>query len=171
MATIKTAISLYDGVTGPMRSMVKVMDTVISGFERMGAASNSAVNVSEMMSARAELTKLSGQLDTIESSIASANDRQKQLNQSFRNGTSSANGLLQKVKNLAIAYGGMQAVSKLVGLSDQLTGTKARLNFLVDDGGSVAELESQIMASAQRSRSYYLDTASLLWPCIYKKTQ
>lgn len=162
MATIKTAISLYDGVTGPMRSMVKVMDTVISGFERMGAASNSAVNVSEMMSARAELTKLSGQLDTIESSITSANDRQKQLNQSFRNGTSAANGLLQRVKNLAIAYGGMQAVSKLVGLSDQLTGTKARLNFLVDDGGSVAELESQIMASAQRSRSYYLDTASAI---------
>lgn len=162
MATIKTAISLYDGVTGPMRSMVKVMDTVISGFEKMGAASNSAVNVGEMMSARAELTKLSGQLDTIESSIASANDRQKQLNQSFRNGTSAANGLLQKVKNLAIAYGGMQAVSKLVGLSDQLTGTKARLNFLVDDGGSVAELESQIMASAQRSRSYYLDTASAI---------
>ena len=162
MATIKTAISLYDGVTGPMRSMVKVMDTVISGFERMGAASNSAVDVGEMMSARAELTKLSGQLDTIESSIASANERQKQLNQSFRNGTSAANGLLQKVKNLAIAYGGMQAVSKLVGLSDQLTGTKARLNFLVDDGGSVAELESQIMASAQRSRSYYLDTASAI---------
>ena len=162
MATIKTAISLYDGVTGPMRGMVKVMDTVISGFERMGAASNSAVNVGEMMSARAELTKLSGQLDTIESSIASANDRQKQLNQSFRNGNSAANGLLQKVKNLAIAYGGMQAVSKLVGLSDQLTGTKARLNFLVDDGGSVAELESQIMASAQRSRSYYLDTASAI---------
>lgn len=162
MATIKTAISLYDGVTGPMRGMVKVMDTVIGGFERMGAASNSAVNVGEMMSARAELTKLSGQLDTIESSIASANDRQKQLNQSFRNGTSAANGLLQKVKNLAIAYGGMQAVSKLVGLSDQLTGTKARLNFLVDDGGSVAELESQIMASAQRSRSYYLDTASAI---------
>lgn len=162
MATIKTAISLYDGVTGPMRGMVKVMDTVISGFERMGAASNSAVDVGEMMSARAELTKLSGQLDTIESSITSANDRQKQLNQSFRNGTSAANGLLQKVKNLAIAYGGMQAVSKLVGLSDQLTGTKARLNFLVDDGGSVAELESQIMASAQRSRSYYLDTASAI---------
>lgn len=162
MATIKTAISLYDGVTGPMRSMVKVMDTVISGFERMGTASNSAVDVGEMMSARAELTKLSGQLDTIESSIASANERQKQLNQSFRNGTSAADGLLQKVKNLAVAYGGTQAVSKLVGLSDQLTGTKARLNFLVDDGGSVAELEQKIMASAQRSRSYYLDTASAI---------
>ena len=162
MATIKTAISLYDGVTGPMRSMVKVMDTVIGTFERMGAASNSAVNVGEMITARAELTKLSGQMDTIERSVASANERQKQLNQSFRNGTSAADGLLQKVKNLAVAYGGTQAVSKLVGLSDQLTGTKARLNFLVDDGGSVAELESQIMASAQRSRSYYLDTASAI---------
>ena len=34
------------------------------------------------------------------------------------------------------------------------------MNLLVDDGGSVAELEQKIMASAQRSRSAYFDTAS-----------
>ena len=50
----------------------------------------------------------------------------------------------------------------LLGLSDKLTSTTARLSFLVDDGGSVDELEQKIMASAQRSRAAYLDTASAI---------
>ena len=48
----------------------------------------------------------------------------------------------------------------MLNISDELASTKARLNLLVDDGGSVAELEQKIMASAQRSRSVYFDTAS-----------
>lgn len=162
MATIKTAISLYDGVTGPMHKINQAVNTAADSFDRMSATANDAMNIGQFVEARTEWRRLSDQVDSVESSIASANNRQKQLNQSFRNGTSAADGLLQKVKNLAVAYGGTQAVSKLVGLSDQLTGTKARLNFLVDDGGSVAELEQKIMASAQRSRSYYLDTASAI---------
>lgn len=47
----------------------------------------------------------------------------------------------------------------MMGLSDQMTSTTARLSFLVDDGGSVDELEQKIMASAQRSRAAYLSTA------------
>lgn len=53
-------------------------------------------------------------------------------------------------------------IKALLGLSDKLTSTTARLNFLVDDGGSVEALEQKIMASAQRSRSAYLDTASAI---------
>ena len=53
-------------------------------------------------------------------------------------------------------------VKALLGLSDKMTSTTARLNFLVDDGGSVDALEQKIMASAQRSRSAYLDTASAI---------
>lgn len=43
-----------------------------------------------------------------------------------------------------------------------MTSTTARLNFIVDDGGSVKALEAKIMASAQRSRAAYLDTASAI---------
>ena len=43
-----------------------------------------------------------------------------------------------------------------------MTSTTARLNFIVDDGGSVEALEAKIMASAQRSRAAYLDTASAI---------
>lgn len=48
-------------------------------------------------------------------------------------------------------------------LSDQLTSTNARLNnaqLMFDDGGSLQELEKKVMASAQRSRTSYMDAAS-----------
>ena len=43
-----------------------------------------------------------------------------------------------------------------------MTSTTARLNMIVDDGGSVEALEEKIMQSAQRSRASYLDTAQAI---------
>ena len=58
--------------------------------------------------------------------------------------------------------GGLAAAKKIIGISDDLASTRARLNLIVDDGGSVSELEKKIMASAQRSRAAYFDTASAI---------
>ena len=58
--------------------------------------------------------------------------------------------------------GGLAAAKKIIGISDDLASTRARLNLIVDDGGSVSELEKKIMASAQRFRSAYFDTASAI---------
>ena len=71
-------------------------------------------------------------------------------------------GLLRKFGGIAATIGGMMGLSRLVGLSDELAGTKARLNLIVDDGGSVSDLERKIMASAQRSRAAYFDTANAI---------
>jgi len=70
--------------------------------------------------------------------------------------------MLGKVKTLVATLAAGAGLNKLIGLSDQMTSTTARLSFLVDDGGSVDELEAKIMASAQRSRAAYLDTASAI---------
>ena len=60
------------------------------------------------------------------------------------------------VKSAAAAFG----VSKLAGLSDTVAGNRARLELIVDDGGSVKELENKIFASAMRSRATFSDTVS-----------
>lgn len=60
------------------------------------------------------------------------------------------------VKSAAAAFG----VSKLGGLSDTIAGNRARLELIVDDGGSVAELENKIFASAMRARAAFSDTVS-----------
>ena len=57
MATVKTAIALYDGVTSPLAAMHRAMNIVINSFETMQNASGNAVDVSAIQEAREELAR------------------------------------------------------------------------------------------------------------------
>ena len=160
MGTIRTAIALYDGVTSPLQSMHKAMGVVLNTFESMQQASGRAVDTAAIREAREEWAKAGTAFDAIEENIRNANNEQQKFNNSIRGGSNSANGLLSIIKKVAIAAGGIAGINKVLNISDELASTKARLNLLVDDGGSVEALEQKIMASAQRSRSAYFDTAS-----------
>ena len=160
MGNIRAAIALYDGVTSPLQSMHKAMGVVLNTFEAMQQASGRAVDTAAIREAREEWAKAGTAFDTIEENIRNANNEQQNFNNSIRGGSNSATGLLSIIKKVAIAAGGIAGSNKALNISDKLASTKARLNLLVDDGGSVEALEQKIMASAQRSRSVYFDTAS-----------
>lgn len=160
MGNIRAAIALYDGVTSPLQSMHKAMGVVLNTFEAMQQASGRAVDTAAIREAREEWAKAGTAFDAIEENIRNANNEQQKFNNSIRGGSNSANGLLSTIKKIAIAAGGIAGINKVLNISDELASTKARLNLLVDDGGSVEALEQKIMASAQRSRSAYFDTAS-----------
>lgn len=162
MGTIRTAIALYDGVTSPLQSMHKAMGVVLNTFESMQQASGRAVDTAAIREAREEWAKAGTAFDAIEENIRNANNEQQKFNNSIRGGNNSANGLLSIIKKVAIAAGGIAGINKVLNISDELASTKARLNLIVDDGGSVAELEKKIMASAQRSRASYLTTAKAI---------
>lgn len=160
MGNIRAAIALYDGVTSPLQSMHRAMGIVLNTFETMQRASGRAVDTAAIRQAREEWARAGTAFDTIEENIRNANNEQQNFNNSIRGGSNSANGLLSIIKKVAIAAGGIAGINKALNISDELASTKARLNLLVDDGGSVEALEQKIMASAQRSRSVYFDTAS-----------
>lgn len=160
MATIRTAIALYDGVTAPLQAMHKAMNIVLNSFEAMQRASGNSVDVSSIQEAREELARAGAAFDSIEQNIRDAGNQQDRFNRRIRDGTTAADGLWSKLKGIAVTVGGLAAAKKIIGISDDLASTRARLNLIVDDGGSVSELEKKIMASAQRSRSAYFDTAS-----------
>lgn len=63
-----------------------------------------------------------------------------------------------KVKGIVTTLAAGAGAKAVLGLSDQLASSSARLSLIVDDGGSVDALEQKIMASAQRSRASYLGT-------------
>lgn len=160
MATIRTAIQLYDGMTQPLRSMHQAMTVLIDGFETMQRTSASAINADSIREARIALDRASITFDELEQNIRNAGSQQERFNQRIRSGTNEAGSLWNRLKQIAITVGSLAAVKKVMNLSDTLASTTARLNLLVDDGGSIEQLERQIMASAQRSRSVYFDTAS-----------
>lgn len=163
MATIRTAIALYDGVTAPLKSMHKAMNIVLNSFEAMQRASGNSVDTSAIREAREELARAGAAFDSIEENIRNAGNQQDRFNRRIRDGTTAADGLWSKLKGIVATVGGLAAVKKILGVSDQLTSTNARLNNAMinfDDGGSLTGLEKKVMASAQRSRTSYMDAAS-----------
>ena len=160
MATIKTSIALYDGMTSPLQSMNRALHIVLNSFEALQRTSGNAVNLSSIQQAREELARAETAFDGIEESIRRADSQQQRWNRSVSTGRDLAGNLTSKLKGAVAAYAGLSGLKQMAGISDQLTSTNARLNLIVDDQGSVEALEKKIMASAQRSRASYLDTAS-----------
>lgn len=163
MATIKTMITLYDGVADPLKAMHKAMNIVLNSFEAMQRASGNSVDVSSIREAREELARAGAAFASIEQNIRDAGNQQDKFNQKIKDGANAADGLWSKLKGITATVGGLAAVKKSAGISDDLANTRARLNNAMinfDDGGSLAGLEKKVMASAQRSRTFYMDAAS-----------
>lgn len=153
---------LNDGISGVLRKINTALNTTLNAFEQVQRASGRAVDTAQIQAARAALVQANREVDEMAEGYRRAAQQEEVLNKGLRNGTSAADGLLGKVKGIVATLAAGAGAKALLGLSDKLTSTTARLSFLVDDGGSVDELEQKIMASAQRSRAAYLDTASAI---------
>lgn len=162
MATIRSQMVLNDGISGVLRKINTALNTTLNAFEQVQRASGRAVDTAQIQAARAALVEANREVDDMAEGYRRAAQQEEVLNKGLRNGTSAADGLLGKVKGIVTTLAAGAGAKALLGLSDKLTSTTARLSFLVDDGGSVDELEQKIMASAQRSRAAYLDTASAI---------
>ena len=176
MATIRSQMVLNDQVTGVLKNITRALDITLHSFEQMQDASANAVDVRLLNQARAGLGEVNlavremeenyrraaQQEQQVTRNIRQSTQAEQQLNASIRGGNDALDDMVGKAKNLAATIGASVGLKKLIELSDQMTSTTARLNFIVDDGSSVEALEAKIMASAQRSRAAYLDTASAI---------
>lgn len=162
MATIRSQMVLNDGISGVLMKMNRALNTTLNAFEQVQRASGRAVDATQIQAARAALVQANNEVEQMAEGYRRAAEQEEVLNRGLRNGNSAAGGLLGKVKGIVATLAAGAGLKALTGLSDKMTSTTARLSFMVDDGGSVDALEQKIMASAQRSRSYYMDTASAI---------
>ena len=162
MATIRTAIQIHDGMTPALRSITNALNMTISSFESLQVASGNAIDSSSIRAARTELNGAGIVLDEIEQEIRQANEAQQNFNNSMRDSQGAANGLLNKIKNIAVTMGAAFSVKKIIGLADEMTLINARLDLMNDGSQDTAELQDKIMASANRSRASYQQTADMI---------
>lgn len=174
MATIRSQMVLNDQMTGVLRKITNALDFTLHSFEQMQQASGNAVDTKALNSMRICLAECNGTIREIEANYRRATAQgeqlaevvqktsyeERRLNQAISAGNDGMGSMLGKAKNIATTVGVGMGIKKLIALSDQMTSTNARLAPLVTDNGSVSELEQKIMASAQRSRAAYLDTAA-----------
>ena len=158
MATIRSQMVLNDGISGVLKRITNGLSTTLNAFEQVQRASGRAVNVTQIQAARAALAEANRDVDNMAEAYRRAAQQEEVLNKGLRNGVSAADGLLGKVKGIVTTLAAGAGAKAVLGLSDQLASSSARLSLIVDDGGSVDALEQKIMASVQRSRASYLGT-------------
>lgn len=100
--------------------------------------------------------------DNVSNSIKDAHDKQEEFNNSINTGNIRGNNLLSTARNIVIALGGIATAKKLFELSDEMTNNRARLSLIVDDKGSVEELQNKIFASSMNARASYQTTTDII---------
>ncbi len=162
MATIKTAIQLYNGMSPALQSMNAALNMVISSFETMQNVSSRAVDTQSLQAARAELNKAEAMFQQVEKAIQGADQAQQRLNKDMREGQKAAEGILNKIKGWAAAAGAAFGAKQIIEMSDEMALTKARLDLMNDGLQTTVQLQDMIFESAQRARSSYIDTAKVI---------
>ncbi len=156
MATLRTSLALYDGMTSPLMKITNAMNMVISGFESMQDASGKAIDTASLSAAREELSRAEIELRSLEAATERASGAQREYNSTLSAGT----GLWRSLTAAAGAYFSLQGLQGLMNLSDRDTNATARLNLLVDgDEKALEDLQGQVMAMANQGRASYLSTA------------
>lgn len=125
-------------------------------------ALNRAISNMDVSEARREYQRLNETINNAQRNIRENINAQNRFNNSIRDGTNSANGLTGTLKKLFGIYVSIQGAKQIIGLSDQMTQSTARLNMIVDDKGSVDALKEKIFAVAQDSRADYMQTMDLV---------
>ncbi len=123
---------------------------------------NRAVDNMDVEAVNQVYLRLSQTVGSIERYIRNNVDEQGRFNQELNEGVANADNLMNTIKGAVAAYATIQTARKIIELSDTMTQTTARLDLIVDDGGSVEDLQSKIFESAQASRGSYMATADAI---------
>lgn len=115
MATIKSALSLYDGMTGPLQSIHKALNIVLNSFEAVQDASGNVIDSSAIQEAREELARAGSQLDEIQENIREAERAQDQFNDRVRDGANAADNLGSKLKGILATVISIAGVKSALG--------------------------------------------------------
>lgn len=123
---------------------------------------NRAVDNMDVEAVNQAYLRLSQTVGSIERYIRNNVDEQGRFNQELNEGVANADNLMNTIKGAVAAYATIQTARKIIELSDTMTQTTARLDLIVDDDGSVEDLQSKIFESAQASRGSYMATADAI---------
>lgn len=162
MATISTAMSIQDRMSGPLQNIISKIQGVNNGFYTMRSASQNALNSSAIQSAGAGFEQTKNSVKGVADGLNDAANKQSEFNEKVARGQSGANGLMGSIKGMVGAYAGLQGAKAVMNLADNMTSIDARLDLIVDDGGSVDDLRDKIFNSAQEARGAFLDTANMV---------
>ncbi len=146
-------------VTAADSAMLEQLRGQLAGITNEQESLNAAVEAMDVSEANQAYLRLSRTVGNTERYIRDNAAEQERFNRKIDMGISGSDKLMRSIKGIAAAYISVQSLGKVLGLSDELTQTTARLNMMNDGQRTTAELQEMIFQSAQRSRGSYKETA------------
>jgi tape measure domain-containing protein len=159
MATIGTAIEIYDRVSRPINSMIAALGSMCDTLESVDRSMDGTFDSTLIEQTRRKVEETALEVIQLGRDTENTENKQRKYNDAVTHGGSAMDGLISKVGRLIGAYAGIQGLKKALDLSDTMTSTTARLNLLVSGEEKVLELQNDIYEAAMRSRGSYLDMA------------
>lgn len=153
MAAIREILTLEDKFSAAFSKYISLGTDAAASTKAVKDAAQRATAASKIQAAAMNAAAASAKAQTAELK------RQKAEQELL---AKSSGDLIGKLKSLAGAYIGMQSVQAVVGLSDTLAQTTARLDLMKGDIKDVAQLQEMIADAANRSRGAYQGTADMV---------
>ena len=141
-------MTIRDGMTSKLRKITTALSRTNRALEVTDSLSDQVNPGANFDRASSAVSRASGQVDNF--------NRKQQQAQNEAKGVANAWGSVKKYIGSALAA---ISVQKIIDLSDTMTTTRARINLMNDGLQTTDELQSMIMASANRSRAAYQTTA------------
>ena len=166
MASIKSQMVLNDGMSRVLNKITNALDITLQSFEQVQRASGQALDTSQIEAARRGLVEANSEIRDMEDYFRNAKNREDELNQSIRAGTSAAGGLLKKVTSIAAAYLSISSIKNLatgsLTAADTQIGAQVQLKTVMGNMGSL-DYYDQIVekASSIQGNGIYGDEAMI----------
>lgn len=141
-------MTIRDGMTPKLRKIITALSRTNRALEVTDSLSDQVNPGANFDRASSTVSRASGQVDNF--------NRKQQQAQKEAKGVANAWGSVKKYIGSALAA---ISVQKIIDLADTMTTTRARIDLMNDGLQTTDELQSMIMASANRSRAAYQTTA------------
>ena len=144
---------------GLATSQTRLQEAAAAYNELSAEAERAAASADRMAGNTRELNP---QMDKLSQNAKEAGREVQQAGNQADKASSSFQKLWSAVRNSALVLGGIRIGKQLLGLSDTLVQTRARIDMMNDGLQTTAELQGAIYQAAQDSRGAFADTADLV---------
>lgn len=155
MGVLSSTIILKNQMTGVLQNITDSMNMVINAASNVESATKNAFDVKSLNAAKEKIREA-------EMSIQAAAEEQENFNRKLDEGSNYANKLKGMIKSALVTYASFRSVKAFVGLSDEMTQIRARLDAINDGHQTTLELQEMIFQSAQRARGEYKMTMDIV---------
>jgi len=161
MGEIRENLILTDQFSASFSRFLSLGDNMVNQMDRIDTSIRDMGDASRYVSVQG-MNEINDTLKQIVINTSRAAEKQEEYNQKIKRCDNSADKLLGTVKRIVAAAAGFTIGKQILGLSDEMTQTSARLDLMNDGLQTTDELQQMIYQSAQRTRTSYLATADVV---------